>query len=287
MADKKTAYVLTDEDLVKLKDTMSYVESLRRNKPIRNDDSFNSLSPDVYVALVPFGGIDGITPVDIPTGTGTGGSLGSPSSVSCDIYQIIPGESVGGSTQFMPVSDTSLDVYNISTQAIPGNSWVVVTRDKYGVWIATGAPSAVGALIVDHVHVVGVPATGTGTHFPPQWYCVSVKMTGPGGSLVETGTIYDQVRESQNVEPRFMDTAGTPTHIIPLFQDVDGNHYICFPRLYATAQLTVPSDPSTWTFNFNSTTCTMTVTPSMTTYTITVSSDSPSSFASAIDLSIS
>lgn len=287
MSDK-TAYVLSESDLVKLKDTMEYVASIRRNKPIRDDQSFDSLSPDVYVALVPFGGIGGIAPVVDPTGTGTTPmTLGSPSKVSCDIYQIVPDDVNGTTPQFMPVSDTSLDVYNISTQAIPGDSWVVVVRDKYGVWIATGAPSAVGALIVDHVHVVGIPSTGSGTHFPPQWYCVSVKMTGPGGSLVETGTVYNQVRESQNVEPRMFDTVGLPTHIIPLFQDVDGNHYICFPRLYGTAKLTVPSDPSSWTFNFNTTTCTMTVTPSMTTYTITVSSDSPSSFSSAIDLTIS
>lgn len=286
MSDK-TAYVLNKDDLEKLKETMAYVDSIRRNK-VHSQDTFNSLSPDVYVALIPFGGIPGIAPIIDPTGTGTVGmTLGSPNKLSCDIYQIVPAEAVGDSPELMPVSDTSLDVYNISTQAIPGDSWAVVVRDKYGVWIVTGAPSAVGALIVDHVHVVGVPATGTGTHFPPQWYCVSVKMTGPGGSLVETGTVYSQVRESQNIEPRIFDAVGSPTHIIPLFQDVDGNHYICFPRLYGTAKLTVPSDPSGWTFNFNTTTCTMTVTPSMTTYTITVSSDSPSSFSSAIDLTIS
>jgi len=282
----KTAYVLTEGDLAKLRETMDYVSSIRRNKPILDSDSYQSSSPDVYVALIPFGGISGIAPITPQTGTGVL-TLGAPSKASCNIYQIVPDDVSGTTPQFMPVSDTSLDVYNVSTQAIPGDSWAVVVRDKYGVWIATGAPSAVGALIVDHVHVVGIPATGTGTHFPPQWYCVSVKMTSPGGALVETGTVYNQVRESQNVEPRIFDAAGAPTHIIPLFQDVDGNHYICFPRLYGTAKLTVPSDPSGWTFNFNTTTCTMTVTPSMTTYTITVSSDSPSGFSSAIDLTIS
>ena len=135
MAD--TAYVLTKDDLERLKDSLAYVDSLRRNKS-RSQDSYDSSSPEVYVARVPAGGIPALT---------TGATLDNdmPSKTVCNIYQILPDEVNGTTPEMMVVDSTTVEVYNVFATAVSGNTWVPVARDKFGTWVVTGMPQATAA----------------------------------------------------------------------------------------------------------------------------------------------
>jgi hypothetical protein len=129
-----TAYVLNKDDLDKLKETMAYVDSIRRNKS-RSQDSYDSEAPDLYIARVPAAGIAALT-------TGTTADKDKASKTVCQVYQIIADEVNGTTPEMMIVNDTTIDVYNVFAVAITGNSWVPVSKDKYGMWVVTGIPSS-------------------------------------------------------------------------------------------------------------------------------------------------
>lgn len=88
-------------------------------------------------------------------------------------------------------------------------------------------PKGTGAgddLIADHVHVVGNGGSGAIT-------CRRVTLSDPDAwPPVESSPVveYENVWESENREPRIVDSPGTATHIIPLYKDRDGNYYIQF-----------------------------------------------------------
>lgn len=103
-------------------------------------------APEVYVAKAPTGGI--------PPITGT-----TPGSAECDIYRLVDSglEAVG--------AGVSRTVYNLSTFRF--NSWVTLTRDKYGKWFAQ--QSATGPCTTG----VTIPMTDircvNGTQYKDSW----------------------------------------------------------------------------------------------------------------------
>lgn len=81
-----------------------------------------------------------------------------------------------------------------------------------------------------------------------------------------------------------MDTAGGDvTHIIPLYQDRNGNYYIVFWKVETCDSLTIPT---AWTFSFNMATCEGTFTPTLTTYNWRVDVTDPSIRDTGLTLTI-
>lgn len=137
MADK-TAYVLSEDDVIKLRDSMAYVESIRRNKPITDDESFDSTAPDVYLVMTPPEGISAATNMTL---TGTGSPLEStPGFATCQVWSFLPDEEAGTTPRMAVVEDLTVDVYNPFTTALSGSTFVPVMKDKYGIWVVACAP---------------------------------------------------------------------------------------------------------------------------------------------------
>lgn len=151
MAEKR--YYLTERDRKRLDDLLDrfqrqVVNTTGRPGPPPDDHT----APEVYIALTPSDGLPGLGE---ETGTGTGTAEGegatgtgseqtecttTPGSAQCYIYRILqdPTEpTCGPSLQLVDVFPKT--VYNVYTEDIPGNTYIVVWRDKFGSWV-TGAP---------------------------------------------------------------------------------------------------------------------------------------------------
>lgn len=76
---------------------------------------------DVYVALTPAGGIS--------ARSGT-----TPGEADCDIYKVI--KEAGTPTLVPGGSSLFKTVYNHSSTAVDGSTYIAVARDKYGAWVA-------------------------------------------------------------------------------------------------------------------------------------------------------
>lgn len=112
-------------------------------------------APEVYVALVPSGGIAAFSP------SGSFGTLQGPVfSAQCDVFRLL---NVGGSYYLSPIGATVGNnvrtVYNLSSQVISGGIYVTVERDKFGAWWITGASGAAGTS-VRVLQVVGTAIDG-------------------------------------------------------------------------------------------------------------------------------
>jgi hypothetical protein len=112
------------------------------------------LSSEVYIALTPESGIPALG-----VGTATPGPGDIPGSADCSIYRI----AYDGSDFVIEASAAiGRKVYNLSSQAIEGNTWVTISRDKFGVWIVTSI-GAMGASIGFMVELnSGFETTGYG-----------------------------------------------------------------------------------------------------------------------------
>lgn len=187
MADR---YVLSEADRNLIREVAREHLSRLLNTAGRNADETLNIAdhpaPETYVARVSASGIPALDDGALD-GTGTGTGLERDDLVGsaiCDVYRIV---GYGNSGTFSQITGKSVRVYNLSTTAIAANSWCVVTRDKFGNWLATGSAGTAGttadSFIVDHVHVVELAdtGTGTGTHFPAQWYCEQVTLPSAGG----------------------------------------------------------------------------------------------------------
>jgi hypothetical protein len=116
-----TNYVLSEADREKfLALWQQYSHLLPRPKPDRGHfpDHEEHQSPEVYAAQTPIGGI--------PARSGV-----VPGSAECVIYQLV-------TTNLTEVTGFFQTVYNLSTEAIDADSFVVLARDKYGNWYITG-----------------------------------------------------------------------------------------------------------------------------------------------------
>ncbi len=117
MADNPV--VFSKDDVAELKTLLATVRNQRKNpanRPAVVADEYTQ-APEVYVALVPAGGI--------PARSGT--TLGS---ADCQLYRSLNGvlDEMTGVTRF---------VYNLSTTAIAAASWLLIERDKWGAWYPT------------------------------------------------------------------------------------------------------------------------------------------------------
>lgn len=135
MADE--AYYLGREDREKFLALWRDYTSRRAPQP-RHPDRKLPQTPEVYVARTPPGGIPALD----AQGTGTSDD-DSPGSATCDLYRIVQDFGAGtgtaddGPPSLRPTGRTKL-VYNLSEAAVDGDAWVLVVRDKFGNWVASG-----------------------------------------------------------------------------------------------------------------------------------------------------
>lgn len=95
-------------------------------------------APELYAALTPIDGIPGLS-ADLNFGTGTGSGTGTgigegntPGVAECAIYRLVETHGVNDLTD----ADFTRDVFNLGESAIPGDTWILVARDKFGDWWA-------------------------------------------------------------------------------------------------------------------------------------------------------
>jgi len=123
-----TAYFLSKDDR---DDLGELLDAYRRGRiptsgsgNVDGTDHQENQAPDVYVAFTPGGGI--------PVRSGV-----TPGAAECDLYRLLPDETLeqypDGVTQY---------VYNLSTAAVPEESYVLVSRDKAGTWWVVASAGA-------------------------------------------------------------------------------------------------------------------------------------------------
>lgn len=113
---------LTEEDAELLKEVIRDRKAGRVNGASKSKqdsgyrENTDHQAPEVYAALAPAGGI--------PARVGT-----TPGSADCEIYQVSGGV-------LKAVYEFAQTVYNINTTSVTGATYLAVTRDKYGTWLA-------------------------------------------------------------------------------------------------------------------------------------------------------
>lgn len=141
-------YVLSESD-VKVLRWLVQRERGRKVNTTGRPDTTDPLwqPPEVYVARTPASGIAAL--VEAPgTGSGTGAVADTINFRECDIYRMIVNTTLG--TEVLDrVPSLTKDVYNLSTEAVPGNAWVLAIRDKFGVWYAV--PGSSDAALSDDI----------------------------------------------------------------------------------------------------------------------------------------
>ncbi len=127
--------VLTESDVLVLKEIVARVRGSLTNPQSRPGFELEGhQAPEVYIARTPEDGIDGITEESGSSSGSIAGAGDAPGCADCDIYRIVNDGSECGS--LVPVSSLFKRVYNLSSTAIAGDTWVQVHRDKYGHWLA-------------------------------------------------------------------------------------------------------------------------------------------------------
>lgn len=134
-------------------------------------------APETYIALTPVLGIPALETSPGFTGTGspptdTDPDNDVPGSAMCQIYRIRHEDS---SPEMIKIDGLVKTVYNLSGAGIDGNTWVLVTRDKFGAWIVVGSATTDDIDLTNFVDVVtevclitdSVTDTGTSTGISP------------------------------------------------------------------------------------------------------------------------
>lgn len=121
------AAFLTDNDIQILKELIRDVKRLGPHPRVEHGQhSFQA--PDLYVARTPSSGISGLDENDLGTAIDD-----APGFDDCDIWKIDPDTDL--MLQYNEPAFTKT-IYNISTSAIEGDTWIVVGRTKQGKWVA-------------------------------------------------------------------------------------------------------------------------------------------------------
>lgn len=153
-------YFLNKEDRDALQAMLTVFRQRRLNVPSRNIPDLPGRSSDTYIAIPS-------TSDGVPALT-SGGEIGTantdtPGFAECDIYQIVD---IGDGLPTIESVEFRVLVYNLSQTAI-AQDWIVVTRDRFGSWLASPSTSSncndVYFVIVDDR--AGTAELGTGT-FP-------------------------------------------------------------------------------------------------------------------------
>lgn len=141
---------LTAADVATIKEMVAAFRSTPRNPsraPEHTVEREETFAPEVYAALTPFAGLPGRT----------GGVF--PGSAVCQIYRTIPTEAdEPGRRELVEVPGLTRRVFNIHADGIPGTTFVIIERDKFGTWWVKGQASEEEG---DGDTGTG---TGTGTH---------------------------------------------------------------------------------------------------------------------------
>jgi len=141
----------SEQDLAILKQMAHEYRSGRKNTESRPptehtwSEGEDHQAPETYVAKPQTSaGIPKLLPTDDTTGTGTdiSGSLyDEPGKAVCDIAKIVY-NSVTGDSELLDVG-LPVEVHNLSSSDI-SQDWILVTRTKYGKWIAAGSGAGTG-----------------------------------------------------------------------------------------------------------------------------------------------
>jgi hypothetical protein len=114
-------YGLSEDDLLLLREVISYWKNLPRNARNRPaPDPSDQTTTDIYVAETPSGGI----PARVGTTVGI---------ATCNIYRID-----AATQKLTKVGTTSKRVCNLSTSEIMGNIYIPVAKEKYNQYVVTG-----------------------------------------------------------------------------------------------------------------------------------------------------
>lgn len=129
----KTVFALTERDAVALRAMIS--EFQRRSRSRVNTLGQELVAdmhqaPEVYVARVPSSGIPALT------WEAGAGILDTPGSTTCALYKLHRGGPLTG--QLVPIQ-VNAAVHNLSTDAVPADTWCLVERDKFGTWWVSGS----------------------------------------------------------------------------------------------------------------------------------------------------
>lgn len=137
MPDDVGIYGLTKDDVEWIKRFRRAEQSRQETTTQRPAVTVDSLyvdpnaTPEVYIGYTPPSGISGLS----STGTGTGTEIATTlSGADCQIYKVEQ-----NSNAVIPIGGLFKTVYNLSTGAIAGNTWILAQRDKGGRWIVTSA----------------------------------------------------------------------------------------------------------------------------------------------------
>lgn len=184
-------YLLTEDDVKLLKQMAGAFRKKREVILQYSREADNLPAPDVYVALTPEGGIPALTyspaglyEVTGTAGSGTGSDVGTgtadvypiPGFADCEIYQL--SRELTDEPYLSEMAFLDHRVYNCSENAVERSKFIVIFRDKNGIWWASSIqggsadPSSgrcTGTLrfITSLCFVEDEPATGTGTSGSP------------------------------------------------------------------------------------------------------------------------
>lgn len=161
-----TIYGLSESDIRLVRDLLAFWKNRIKNTTGRPNNEFDlkeQQAPEFYVARTGAAGIgafEGDTGTGTGTGTGSGtgsGSAGTVPYADCTIYQLHPTDK----TLF--TKSITKRVHNLGTSAIDGFTYIIVARDKFGIWWVVGVGSAAPDDGGDTTTGTG---TGTGTVTP-------------------------------------------------------------------------------------------------------------------------
>lgn len=133
-------YYLSDADRLTLQRLISKVNRLKlpnRSYELQQPDP---QTPRFFVALTPGSGIPALIPDAFGnTGTGTPSGTGSvyfdrPGHAECSVWRALV--QVGGYFDLTPLPTPTIEVLNLSTSRIPGNTWILIQQDRFGQWYA-------------------------------------------------------------------------------------------------------------------------------------------------------
>lgn len=130
-------YVLSHEDIRIIRELyfrfgrlQHYTNSFGR-PPEDSLDHEEFHTTEFHIAHTPEGGIPALTQVTATLGVGD-----IPGSADCQVFRFNPKGAPEDEAE--EITGHILKVYNLSTVPVEGNTWITITRDKYGDWIVSG-----------------------------------------------------------------------------------------------------------------------------------------------------
>lgn len=133
------SYTLTAADVAILREIVHRHKSLVEMGRAKDPEEPMLQASDVYVAYVPADGIPALEGAS--TGTGTGEVIPNPGYADCDLYKVSEADNP---PVLVPITGKSKRVYNVSPEAIGGDQWMVVIKDKFGIWFAPPVSGGTG-----------------------------------------------------------------------------------------------------------------------------------------------